>query len=286
MPEGHGFRVFLHAGFHKTGTTSAQRCLAANRAALAPRFHLELPIDNPALREVTETARAYAERRDALNLALFEGLTAAWLAERPRAPGQDILISSEDFAGHMPGMRGLCDYGAAVPLARAFVAAVAAAFGPQAQPVLIWSTRAPGPWLASLHAQQARHAHLTQDAATFAAALAGAAALDVLVDRIAAEVAPVPVVRFDLETAQADPLGPAGALLGCCGMTPAQRAGLRAVPRANPSVPADTVAAFVALNRLGLPRDELRARKAALLRAANLPDGAPEIPVSEAGETR
>ena len=30
-------RVIIHAGIHRTGTTSLQRCLAGNRAALAAR---------------------------------------------------------------------------------------------------------------------------------------------------------------------------------------------------------------------------------------------------------
>lgn len=278
-------QVWLHAGFHKTGTTSLQSCLEENRAALSARFHLATLRTDPDLRQVTEAARRHSETGDALDLAVFRAMATGWLAGLPIARGQSILISSEDFAGHMPGMRGLRDYGAAIPLAQAFLAAVGDAFGKGTACAFVYTTRDADPWLASLHAQQARHAHLTLNRDEFAHAFRPAADLAGVVDRIAAAVAPAQVHRIALEEAAAHRLGPAGVLLALCGHAKADLDRLVPPARTNPALSPDLVAAFVALNRAGLPRDVLRARKAALLHeAATAP--APQFPVSAAGETR
>lgn len=279
--------VLLHAGFHKTGTTSLQACLDANRAALAPRWRVEVLSGNAALRPVTEAARRFSLTRDAVDLALFQGLAAAWLAERPGRDG-GLMISSEDFAGHMPGARGVVDYGAAVPLATAFAAAVQMACGPGAALHLVYSTRAAGPWLRLLHAQHARHAHLTEDRAAFAARLSAAADLPAMVQAVARALPRVRVDSFALEDSASHRLGPAAALLRLAGMAEAEIEALSAAAPRNPALPDALVDAFVALNRQGLAPDALRAEKARLLRQAGAPGQAQgtTIPVPARPESR
>lgn len=258
--------VFLHAGFHKTGTTSLQRVLAANRAAMAPLWRVELAALNPDLRQITDTARRYSLRRDPVELALFRGLAAGWLAGLTLTPGQGLLISTEDFSGHMPGARGVADYGATPDLAGAFADAVRAAFGGRADLAFVYSTRAAAEWLPSLYAQHARHAHVTASRADFLRDLAQAADLAAVVAQVRQVVAPVPVHAFALEEWAGHRLGPAAAFLRMAGMSDAALGTLAAVPMANARLPDALVDAFVALNRQGLAPDALRAEKARLSR--------------------
>jgi hypothetical protein len=48
-------RVILHAGFHKTGTTSVQEFLRANRSALKKHVAIRL---KPQMRDLIHAARA------------------------------------------------------------------------------------------------------------------------------------------------------------------------------------------------------------------------------------
>ena len=62
-------RIVLHAGFHKTGTTSLQVTLDAHRAALAGFVHFETPHGTPHLSRAAEAARGFCLTGDARALA-------------------------------------------------------------------------------------------------------------------------------------------------------------------------------------------------------------------------
>ena len=49
-------RILIHAGFHKTGTTSVQAALRRNREALAPWLRLRLPGQTRTLRQAARAA--------------------------------------------------------------------------------------------------------------------------------------------------------------------------------------------------------------------------------------
>ena len=53
-------KIIIHAGFHKTGTTSLQQNLRANRAVLRPDIRLVL---RPGMTALCESARAYSRSR-------------------------------------------------------------------------------------------------------------------------------------------------------------------------------------------------------------------------------
>ena len=73
-------RIVLHAGFHKTGTTSLQVTLDAHRAALAGFVHFETPQGTPHLSRAAEAARGFCLTGDARALAQGMG---DWVARLP-----------------------------------------------------------------------------------------------------------------------------------------------------------------------------------------------------------
>ena len=76
MPEGPR-RIVLHAGFHRTGTTSAQKTLRLNGSALWPRMALELP---HRMTEVCSAALPHTVQRDSLSMAATALANDAYLA--------------------------------------------------------------------------------------------------------------------------------------------------------------------------------------------------------------
>lgn len=96
-----GKRIFIHAGAHRTGTSSFQNCLALNRARLdaggydlaypsrdgAPGGELALRLPQPG----TGAAKAEALRAH----------SAANLAEISPRPGRDLILSEENLPGRM-----------------------------------------------------------------------------------------------------------------------------------------------------------------------------------------
>lgn len=256
--------VLVHAGFHKTGTSSIQQGLAANRAALSPALRILLKED---MEPLTEAARAWSRRPEELEWALVlheaRGTFAALDPDDPRP----VLISSEDLCGHMPFRHGLTDYAAAAPLMAGLREALAAT-RPDATIALLFTTRAAAPWVKSCYAQHLRATRITETAEDYAARALPHADLGAMVDRVAAAVAPAPVHRAALEDIAAGPLGPLDALLDLLPLDPARRATLTPPARANRALPAEVQDRLLALNRSDRPWSEVRDEKKRLVRRA------------------
>ncbi|WP_299686257.1 hypothetical protein [uncultured Tateyamaria sp.] len=249
-------RLIVHAGFHKTGTTSIQRLLKRNRNAL-PDMQIIL---RPHMIGLCEAARAYSVSRDAVDLG-FVQYEAALLAETMRR--DTILLSSEDLSGHMPGRHNLKAYDAAPALAAAMTEAWDAAL-PGVEVSFAYTTRDAGPWLASCYAQHLRATRITIAADHYALVYAGSADLTGIVAQVQGALPDVNVRHFALEDTGGARLGPADALLACAGVPADQRATLTPVARANRGLSRRQRDALLALNQSTLTDTELRERKSRL----------------------
>ena len=246
-------RVILHPGFHKTGTTSVQQTLRANRRVLSAHVRILL---RPAMVAVCESARAWSAGGDPLDAALFRHelarLAETWASDDSRP----VLLASEDLCGHMPGRQGLDSYAAAQPLMQAAIATITAVH-PGAAPVLYFSTRAAGPWLASCHAQHLTASRMVLTAREYGQRYRASADLDAVIDAIAAAL-PCPVRRAALEDSAARRLGPLEPLLDVIGLPDTVRAALAAQPRANTAPPPQVLDRLLELNRSDLDDAALR----------------------------
>lgn len=258
-------RIILHAGFHKTGTTSLQQTLRVNRRRLRPDIRLVL---RPGMVPLCEATRAYSVQRDDLHLGLVK-YEAALLAEAlAQETASTILISSEDLGGHMPGRRGLRTYGAVPKLMQALVVAFEAAL-PNDELIFFFTTRAPDAWLRSCYTQHLKASRLPLDRDDYVGRFRASANLTQVVRDIAAAVPRHKVMSAALEDHAQRPLGPAEALLDVAGMPDSRRAALKYLPPANAAPEEDIQERLLELNRSSLSQGALRDAKRALLRGAD-----------------
>ena len=254
-------RVVLHGGFHKTGTTSLQAALAAHAPALEGRVRVMTLRKDPALALATEAARTFSRQGD--RGALEQAMTT-WAQSLPDTGGADLAISTEDFAGHMPGRYGLTDYRAAVVTLPAAVAALAARYV-AADITVLMTTRAAEPWLKSLHWQLSIHPELTPKQRRFCKDFASAAQFDAVLTPLRAALgAAARLVVTPLESLMGRPLGPVEAVYDLVTLPDDLRASLPALPRSNARVAEGLADQFVMLNRAKLPTAELRRAKSAM----------------------
>ncbi len=254
-------RILIHAGFHKTGSSSVQAALRAHAAALAPHCAVVLA-DTPEGHRVQETARLLSRAPGVVNRRLFRRALDAWLALALLGEGR-LILSCEDLSGHMPGHPGIDRYAMAGRLA-SVTARAAREMWPGAEVWLAYGTRAPEGWLASAYWQQAQHPHLTEDFAPFAERLRPACDFTALVAQIGLE-ADTPAIAMALERHGPRRLGPVEALYDLIALPEALRDSLAPVPVANGSGKARIARKLVALNRQGLDPEALAAAKRALL---------------------
>ncbi len=252
-------RLIVHAGFHKTGTTSVQRSLAANRARLHGHLDFMLRAD---MKPLCDAARTWSVSRDPVDLGLVQ--YEATLTVENWSGSTPLLLSSEDLSGHMPGRRGLRSYDAAPHLAQAMVTAWQEAH-PSAEITLLYTTRAAGPWLASCYTQHLRATRITMTEAEYAQEYARSARLDDVVRAVATAVS-AQVIAVPLEAARSRRLGPLDAVLDHCGLPDGLRAQLAPSPPANTAPPQSTRDAMLALNRSDLQGDAFRKARKALQR--------------------
>ena len=248
-------RLVVHAGFHKTGTTTIQNTLAAHADTLRDHAHIVLRNDMVGL---CEAARAYSTSRSEFDLGLVR-YEAALLAESWSA--DTVLISSEDLSGHMPGRHGLAAYNAA-PLAATMTEGWHAAL-PDVQVDWVYTTRAAAPWLASCHVQHLRAVRMTMDAQDYAAQFAGSADLDGVVNSIRGEVTGADVHILALEDHGGNLVAP---LLALAHVPDPVQARVTPLPPANTSPSAARIKAMLDLNRSDIPDADWRAAQNALNR--------------------
>lgn len=237
-------RVLVHAGFHKTGTSSVQRTLRRNNGRLSNHIRLFLKDD---LTPLCEAARAYSIRRDALDLGLVTYEAAQLFETLDLADPRPVVISAEDLSGHMPGRHGLRSY-AAAPTIMACLVDTAAAVSPDIQMEFWFTLRASEPWLKSCHAQNVRASRYRGDLASYTADIAPETDLAASAAAVADQTG-VPVSTDHIEEIGTDPLGPAARLLTLAGLDRQTLDALIPVRHSNPSLPDAIIAEMLALNR-------------------------------------
>ena len=246
-------RVVIHPGFHKTGTSTIQRALRVNRAALKPYLRSIL---KPPLKSCCHAARGYSTWRDPITLHKFRRRFRAALSEVTDMPRRTLVLSAEELSGHLPGRDGLDDYSAAPILARV-MRETAQAVLPEAELVYYYSLRAPDAWLRSAYWQHVRASSMTLDFDAYRDRYGPSAALDACVDQVAGDGAQVHRAR--LEDCADMPAGPATPLLDLCDVPRDVQAGMQ-VDTMNPHLGDDVLQALLQVNR-DIP--EIEARNAA-----------------------
>lgn len=247
--------LIIHAGFHKTGTTSVQRALDENRATLHPwRILLK-----PDIADLCAAAKRYARTEGGLALDQFAARAVEAFSATPPEP---TIISAEDLTGQIPGRMGRRGYPAAADLLTALVQAL-----PDNAPHIFLSTRSGTPWLKSCHAHHLRHTRFCEDYGSYTATQSDDADLNALARTIAAALAPVPVSYASLDDTAHLPHGPLTPLLDLMGLPETIRAALQPVPHTNASLPDHILDALLELNQSDLDDATLAARKRAIIAA-------------------
>ena len=267
--------VIFHAGFHKTGTTSLQAALHLHAPRLAPGFAVQTRASSPALRAAADAARDLSAFPSPETTAHLNQSLGHWAARLPTAQG--VLVSCEDFAGHMPGRPGVTDYRAAVPITAAIRAALRR-HRPHHRLTFLFTTRAAAPWLRALHWQLSKHDDLTLGPNRFARAHAAAADFAALLAALRKGMPEVAILEADLESLAQRRLGPVEALYDAARLPQSLRDRLPAPPHANQSPRPDLARLFVKLNRSDLPRPEIRRLKRDMLAAEGLLLGRADTP--------
>lgn len=263
-------RVIIHAGYHKTGTTSLQDFLSTNRRALKPWLSYYGKADFLA---AGAHARLYGQRPFPWRLWRFRRSFRRFLDGISDAPV--IVLSRETFSGGMPGHRRIggrlmTGYGhAARPLAKVIVAELRRRFGPETAIEFVYTTREREAWIASVYGHLLRSIRLTDDFATFRARFPDLQSPADEAAAMAAYLSPIPVATIALEDHADLPEGPAKAILDLVGVP----SGIRLAParRGNRGQSDAHRAQFLDLNRTIRDQKALKAAKEHLLAAPKGP---------------
>lgn len=253
--------ILIHAGFHKTGTSTVQRFLKSNRAALKPHAVVVLKGRMEAL---IAAARGYSTWGDPITLAKFATRADDLVQSLAHVRHRTLILSAEELSGHMPGRKGIRDYSAAAPL----IAELAAAFhrhrnAPDLR--LIYGTRDHDTWLASSYWEHVKSSSLTADYSDYAARIT--ISLPQTARDIAAQTN-LPLLTIPLDTDH--PLGPVGPLLDHAHIP---TDGLTQEPKRNTRPAPDILPQLLHINRTEPDRARRRALKQALLRGNPLSSG-------------
>jgi len=258
--------VLIHAGYHKTGTTSLQNFMQMNRAALKPYVDYYGKADFPA---AGAHARIYAQRPYPWRLWRFRRSIRRFLAEIDAAPA--ILLSRETLSGGMPGHRKIAgrlmmSYGdAAKPLAVVLVSEIKRRFGDATAITFLYTTREREAWIKSVYGHLLRSIRITQELSAFRAQFPDLPGPEAEAAAMAKSLHPIPVRAVALEIYGALPAGPATPLLDILNVPGKVRADLKPAKRSNTKDSKALQSAFLDLNRSRLGKAALKVEKERLL---------------------
>lgn len=256
-------RIILHAGFHKTGTSTIQATLRENRVAMKRQVALRMRWH---MKDLVAATRGYSTWRDPLTMIKVQHRFGQMMNNLPGMPRRTLIISAEELAGHLPGRDDIADYEAAPILLYAFWE-IAKERYPAAEIAIYMSTREPEAWLKSAHWEHVKASNMTLDFDTFATKFERAADLDAMVADIASRV-PVKVYHRRLEHCGDLPLGPASPLLTLCDLPGDVLASLKPVAPENQRFGDDVLDALLAINRTVNGSDARKAAKQEILNEA------------------
>lgn len=259
--------LIIHAGFHKTGTTTLQRTLRENRALLKPHCNIQLKWK---VRPLVHATRGYSTWRDPLTLAKVSLRADEYWAEQPTYKSRGLILSAEELAGHMPGRDDVPDYRPAIDNLREIVTAAQRRYeksGQQADVRIVMTTRQADPWLESAYWEHVKSSGITMSLEEFKTRVGPAADTRPLLQELAEAIAPVPVIPLALEHWQALPLGVAAPLLDLVGVPPKTRDTLVPLAPENTRLPQPILDELLDLNRKISDREARNAAKRALMDA-------------------
>lgn len=256
-------RLVIHAGFHKTGTTSVQTLLRENRDLLSEHLAIYL---RPDFEELAETCRRYCLNPKPLRLANVGRAAQAFFGTLAADSPRPILMSSEDLSGLMPGRRDLATYAAAPHLMRVICEAARVRFCKPLDLTLFFSTREADSWLRSAWWQHLRGTRMTENLDSYVQSAREAADFDTVLQAVQSTTRGAVVTALPLEESRDLPQGPLTPLLELAGLPDAVRARIEMRPPDNVRPDLGLEPAFLALNRSGLHMKDLAEIKARILK--------------------
>ena len=258
-------RVIIHAGFHKTGTTSLQRFLEINAAALAPYVRVIL---KPQMEDLASCARdcsnATPPKRTAR--AAFKKQFAALLKRTSLGKNQTLLISCEALVGRMPGRDNVEAFDAAPTLAEDMLTVASQHFGDGLGITFFYTTRAPDAWMHSAYAHLLQQTKFTMTVGEFATKYARASDLKATMSEISNAIAPHKPEVSALEATSPQHFGPASDLLTLLDLPHQVIETLQPAPQVNRGGSAFEQRKMIAFNKSVLDGEELGLKKRRFLR--------------------
>ena len=206
-------RVIIHAGFHKTGTTSLQQFLEINAATLAPHVRVVM---KPQMEDVASCARDCSNASllgsNAFRRAAFRRRFMDLLRRTSLNTGQTLLISCEALVGRMPGRENVVAFDAAVGLAKDMVRVTEKHFD-DLDLTLFYTTREQASWIRSAYSHLLHQSKFTMSEAEFTERFHRAGDLDTILAQIDKAIVPRALITSQLENTTLEPFGPASSLL-------------------------------------------------------------------------
>lgn len=245
--------VVIYAGFHKTGTTSAQKALAENAGLLRPDVDVFLRNDMAGL---CDAARDYSQMLDEPTLNRVRLEANKLFATLDNCDSKKAVLASEDLSGHMPGRRGVTTFATAAPV---LMRTLAEQFE-NCDLSFLFSTRSPDRWLASCHAQHVQYTRITDGVEAYADAYANSAKLDDVIGDIRTAVQ-CPVISTTLDVTSRTDHGPLTPVLDMLEIPEDTRQRLTRPKHHNASPSPQVLNEMLALNRSDLSLADVRAAK-------------------------
>jgi len=259
-------RVIVHAGFHKTGTTTVQKFLTRNGKHIWPHSAIVI---QPRISHALQMATSYSGGTGQLFLDEFYHRFCDFLGSLELGTKRHLCISAENLCGFIPGKNDqILNYKYSPQLLKTAVECIKDVIDPDPQLTLYFSTRDKGDWLRSLWSHNVRKNRLTEGLNEFSNRIGAVCDLENTIAEINAMLPGYPVITSSLEKTTTEEFGPATPIINLLDLPEDTKSRLRTIAPENVSSPIHLAEKMLVLNRSAISNSALKERKAALFNQA------------------
>ncbi len=270
-------KILIHAGFHKTGTSTVQYALKDNKPVLSQHMQIYLGQDFP---QLIEACHAFSVHPNSDGLELITDTAHAFFASLDPDDTRPIIMSCEGLSGIIPGRRSDINSYSAVPFITCALANAASAHLDRAETgraedvAFYFSTRDKQAWVHSCWWQNVRHGRMRMDLDAFHDWIRGAKDMGAVLQETATAVAPCGVISETLEVGSSMPQGPLTPILNLFNVPEMTRASLQLPERVNERPGPTLEKLLLELNRSELDNKALQNAKNEMRRSWRKRDAA------------
>lgn len=239
-------RFILHAGFHKTATTSLQHFLIENSGVLSTQHSIWV---SDFIKPISNKASKFSILRDTKILSEMAYRLQVYIEDEAKLHSKDIICSHEDFSGQLPGRADTNNHYDTIHETLPILCKTITDSGLFSEIIVYFSSRNHEKWLESLYWHLVQNFDLKLDFNNFKIKYTTFPKLEEIINKIRLKILDVKIVSANIDDYKDAEFGAITPFIDVINPTEDMRSKLQNIDRHRVRLPMDICLELLEINR-------------------------------------